>query len=674
MKKWNIHQPVDTATQKICTQSDLSALCASVLSSRGIENVQQAAAFLQCDGLSDPFLTADMEEAADIINLALENGTKICVYGDYDCDGITATAILYTYLLEMGSNVTYRIPEREEGYGLNQAAISTLHEDGVELLITVDNGITAIEETAYAVSLGMQVIITDHHQPLKTLPDATAILDPHRSDDTTPYKYLCGAGVALRLIAALDGGDATMAMEQFGDLTAIATVADVVELTGENRYIVEQGLRLLKNTERPGLLALMEKCQMLEKAITASDVAFRIAPRINASGRMGSPMTALHLLLSEDMEEAEQLAQQLEQYNNARKEQEQSIYEDILQQVQDDPTLLQQRVLLFAGDDWHHGTIGIVASKIQERFGKPTILIAKEGEMSRGSMRSFGSFSAFACLNDCHKLLTRYGGHPKAGGFSLETNQITQFRKAVETYAQTYHPDMPIFTVEVDRLLLPDDITLDNIRSLSVLAPFGEGNPEPIFLLHQATLQSIVPLSKGLHTKLRISYGKKFLELLLFHTRPEEVGLKTGEYCDFLVTAEVSTYQHQPQITLLVKDYRKSGIKQAAYFSAMQTYEKYCRHEPLSEAYWTAIVPSREDCVAVYQRIPAEGCTWDTLFYTLQDIKKMNYCKMRLILDIFSELALVKQDAWLQQVSRVPVTQKVDLQSSVLLQKLQKKE
>ena len=267
MKKWQIHQPSEEAAKQIRSSSDLSMLCAQVLAARGMHNVQEAAAFLQCDGLADPFLTADMEAAAACINTALDDGSRICIYGDYDCDGVTATVILYSYLLEMGADVTYRIPERDEGYGLNVDAVHAMHEDGVELIVTVDNGITAIAEAELIADLGMTLVITDHHQPLETLPKAAAIVDAHRADDTSPFHDLCGAGVALKLVAALDGGDTAMALEQFGELAAIATIADVVNLSGENRYLVQLGLRLLANTERVGLLALLEKSGLLGKSL-----------------------------------------------------------------------------------------------------------------------------------------------------------------------------------------------------------------------------------------------------------------------------------------------------------------------------------------------------------------------------------------------------------------------
>lgn len=673
MKKWLIHQPPEDAVKNIRLSSDLSVLCAQVLASRGMRNVQDAANFLQCDGLADPFLTADMQEAADRINQALEEGTRICVYGDYDCDGVMATVILYSYLLEMGADVTYRIPEREEGYGLNANAVREMHEDGVELIVTVDNGITAIEEAKLIRDLGMTLIITDHHQPLETLPDAAAIVDSHRIDDASPYRNLCGAGVALKLVAALDGGDDAMALEQFGELAAIATVADVVELSGENRYLVQIGLRLLANTERPGLLALLERAGLSGKPFSATSIAFGVAPRINAAGRFGSPNTAVQLLLCEDLEEAQSLANELERRNTARKEEEAKILAQIEAQTAEDPMLLKTRVLVFAGENWHHGVIGIAASRLQERFGKPVILITIEGEQARGSMRSFGNFSAFRCLNACQTYLTRYGGHPGAGGFSLAAGQVEAFRSAVQQYAAEMHPEMPIMTLEADRLLLPQDLTMDAFSSLSILAPFGEGNPIPVFALCHAVLHDLVPLSKGVHTKLKVTYGTMALDLLLFRVKPEEVQLRRGAVCDFLVTVEVGQFQGKPQISFIVKDYRKSGLKQAKYFAARHTYEQFCRREPLSKSFYRAITPTRDGLAEIYRRIPMKELPFDTLFGMLQDLPQMNYCKMRIALDIFAELGLVQQNLWSEQVCRMPAQKKVNLQASVLLKGLQEK-
>ena len=671
MKKWQIQQPDLTAAKKIQAGSDLSLFCAELLTVRGYRTVEEAALQFSCNAFSDPFLIRDMQAAADCLNAAVDSGEKICIYGDYDCDGIIATVILYSYLSELGADVMYYIPEREEGYGMNQNALETLKAQGVSLIVTVDNGIAALEEANWLAEQGIRLVVTDHHQPYDALPAAEAVVDPHRPDCPAPFSLFCGAGLALKLVAAMDGGDMTIALEQFGDLAAIATVADVVSLTGENRLLVQQGLRLLANTERPGLLALLELSGMQNKPMTATNLAFSIAPRINAAGRFGSPKLAVSLLLAETMEEAMPLAKQLEQCNRQRKAAEQEILQEIQAQIQANPSSVQQRVLLFSGKNWHHGVIGIVAARLQEQFGKPAMLVTIEGDMARGSARSFGDFSIFACLDACRAYLTKYGGHPGAGGFSLQTEQIDCFFAAVQQYATETFPTMPQMTLQADRLLMPQDLTIENMASLSVLEPYGEGNPAPVFAICHAVLQAVQPLSNGLHSKLKLRYGSLYLDVLLFRVAPEDVGLPLQGLCDVLVTAECKTFQGRPQLSLIAKDYRRSGISQAKYFAAKDAYEKLCRKEPLPSAYYTAMTPTRAELVAVYKRLPEMPISMDTLFVQMQ--QQLNYGKLRLILDIFAELQLIKIDSWSETVQRLPVQGTVPLEQSMILAEMQEK-
>ena len=671
MKKWQIQQPDLTAAKKIQAGSDLSLFCAELLTVRGYRTVEEAALQFSCNAFSDPFLIRDMQVAADCLNAAVDSGEKICIYGDYDCDGIIATVILYSYLSELGADVMYYIPEREEGYGMNQNALETLKAQGVSLIVTVDNGIAALEEAIWLAEQGIRLVVTDHHQPYDALPAAEAVVDPHRPDCPAPFSLFCGAGLALKLVAAMDGGDMTIALEQFGDLAAIATVADVVSLTGENRLLVQQGLRLLANTERPGLLALLELSGMQNKPMTATNLAFSIAPRINAAGRFGSPKLAVSLLLAETMEEAMPLAKQLEQCNRQRKAAEQEILQEIQAQIQANPSSVQQRVLLFSGKNWHHGVIGIVAARLQEQFGKPAMLVTIEGDMARGSARSFGDFSIFACLDACRAYLTKYGGHPGAGGFSLQTEQIDCFFAAVQQYATETFPTMPQMTLQADRLLMPQDLTIENMASLSVLEPYGEGNPAPVFAICHAVLEAVQPLSNGLHSKLKLRYGSLYLDVLLFRVAPEDVGLPLQGLCDVLVTAECKTFQGRPQLSLIAKDYRRSGISQAKYFAAKDAYEKLCRKEPLPSAYYTAMTPTRAELVAVYKRLPETPISMDTLFVQMQ--QQLNYGKLRLILDIFAELQLIKIDSWSETVQRLPVQGTVPLEQSMILAEMQEK-
>ncbi|MGN0629989.1 MAG: single-stranded-DNA-specific exonuclease RecJ [Ruminococcus sp.] len=672
MKKWQIASPDKNKAAALSRNGSISMLCAEVLTSRGINSLEEAAGLLNCDGLSDPFMLQDMQIAADVINEAVESGVPICIYGDYDCDGVMATVILYSYLMELGADVSFYIPEREEGYGMNENAVRRLKEEGTELIVTVDNGITALKEAELIYELGMRLVVTDHHQTLDELPRAEAVVDPHRSDCPSPYKKYCGAGIALMLVAALEGGDYTIAMEAFSELAAIATVADVVELSGENRFLVQRGLMYLANTERPGLIALMEKSGILGKKLTSSSLAFSIAPRINAAGRFGSPYQAVSLLIAEDSEEAERLAEELEKCNRERKQEEEKILNEIQMQIEKQPSVLCERVLIFAGKDWHHGVIGIVAARLLERFGKPVFMITIEENGARGSARSFGEFSVFECLNACKEHLTKYGGHPGAGGFSMEKESIPDFIKTAVKYSAENFPEMPALTEKADKLLLPDDLTVENIGGLSVLEPVGAGNPAPVFAICHAVLKELVPLSGGVHTKMKLIYGTMAIEALLFRTSPENVNLKCEEMCDLLVSAGLNTFSGRTSISLIVQDYRRSGVKQAKYFSALSAYEKFVRGEELSKAYYAAITPEREELVAVYKNISSDASGIDSLFMHMQTIG-MNYCKLRISLDIFSELGLVEIDVYNAAVKKLPVSGNVNLEDSALLCELRKK-
>ncbi len=672
MKKWQIASPDKKTAEDLSRSGNISMLCAEVLAARNIKSLEEASRLLNCDGLSDPFILQDMQSAVYVINEAIDCGTPMCIYGDYDCDGIMATVILYSYLAELGVDVTYYIPEREEGYGMNEAAVRKLKEEGTGLIITVDNGITALKEAELIYELGMRLVVTDHHQPLDALPRAEAVVDPHRSDCPSPYKKYCGAGIALMLVAALNDGDYTIAMEAFAEFAAIATVADVVELSGENRFLVQRGLMYLANTERPGLLALMEKSGILGKKLTSSSLAFSIAPRINAAGRFSSPTKAVCLLLAEEEKDAVKLAEELEICNADRKKEEEKILREVEKQIARQPYLLSERVLVFSGKNWHHGVIGIAAARLQERFGKPVFMITIEENGARGSARSFGGFSVFDCLNACKEHLTKYGGHPGAGGFSLEKESIPEFKKAVAKYSAENFPEMPVLTVRADKLMLPADMTIENIGGLSILEPVGAGNPSPVFALCHAVLKELVPLSGGVHTKLRLIYGTMAIEALLFRVPPENVNLKPEDMCDLIVSAGINIYNGRKSISLIVQDYRRSGTPQAKYFAALAAYDKFVRDEEMPKAYYAAIAPKREDLVAVYKNIGEKEIDIDALFVRMQPLA-MNYCKLRIALDVFAELGLVVINGYNGTVRKLHVNESVNLEDSKLLRKVREK-
>lgn len=669
MKKWVIGKPDPVIVAALQSQSDLSKLCCYVLASQGCESIAEAVKLIGCSELSDPFLLCDMQEAADRINRAIDDGERICVFGDYDCDGVMATVILYSFLSEIGADVTWRIPERSEGYGLSEQIVREMHEDGVQLIVTVDNGISAVAEARLIAELGMELVITDHHQPGRELPQACAVVDAHREDNYSPFRLYCGAGIALLLVAALNEGDTEMALEQFGDLAAIATIADVVNLTGENRYLVQMGLQYLENTERVGLRSLREVSGVAEHALTASNVAFSLSPRINAAGRMASPQLAVELLL-DDTGRASELARELNAINSSRKECEAQIIETVLESIAETPQLLHERVLVFCGHNWHTGVMGIVASRLVERFGKPCIVISIEDGYAHGSARSVGDFSIFDCLTACDDLLVKYGGHPAAGGLTLLAENLPALKERIAQYAAQNHPIMPTLELKAACTLEADMLTVDAVQSLERLEPFGAGNPEPTFFAENAKITEIRPLSGGLHTKLIVQLHGCNYDALLFRTSPEATGLAVGMVCHMMVKLGVNTYNGTTTVRMIVQDYRISGLKQLKILSAMQTYDQYRRGEALSAAVVRAICPTREECVTVYKEVTAAGTPMEQLMLAMYQ-KDINYCKMRICLDIFCELGLVTMDYRDNKAVRCPTTKKADLQASTILRTLQ---
>lgn len=672
MRKWNIKQPSKSVIAELMKTGGLTSLASSVLASRGHSSMNSVMEKFEVNELSDPFLIKDMDKATEKINLAIDGFLKICIYGDYDCDGIMSTVMLYTFLCEIGADVVYYIPERSEGYGLNADAIRKLSADGVDLIITVDNGISAIKEAELIYELGMSLIVTDHHQPGEELPKAEAIVNPHRKDCFSPFKYLCGAGVVLKLISALDGGDYTMALEQFADLASIATVADIVDLSGENRFIVETGMRLIENTERPGLIALLEISGLLNKKINSSSLGFMIAPRINASGRFGSPKTAVQLLLCEDEEEATSIARELNSLNIQRKETEEHITSEIHKKVSENNSLTAKRVLFFCGKDWSHGVIGIVASRIQDFYEKPCFIMSEINGEIRGSARSFGDFSIYKALEYCKDCLEKFGGHHGAGGFTVKNGKLEEFDARLQEYALINHKIMPVLSYDIDYAVSPEELTIDNINGIKILEPFGAGNESPLFMINNAQIEKISPISAGKHSKLQVSYGNKLVDIVIFRCSPEETGLMRGDICNFAVRLDINEYNNKEYISIIAVDYRKKGLEQNKIISAVNAYESFLRDEELPISYYQSMYPEREDAVLVYTNISESGINIDTL-YSLVFPKGINYCKMKIALDALTELSLIKYDYSTRKVKRVKAEKRADLSSAPILVKLREK-
>ncbi|MBE6837035.1 MAG: single-stranded-DNA-specific exonuclease RecJ [Ruminococcus sp.] len=670
MRRWIINKPDEKAVMNIVNNTDLSMLCAEIMSSRGVNDIETLGEFFNGGELSDPFEIKDMDKAVKAINKAIESFELICVYGDYDCDGVTSTVVLYNYLESMGANVMYYIPERDDGYGLNREAVKMLSEQGVSLIVTVDNGVSAIDEAEYIYELGMKLVVTDHHQPPATLPRAEAVVDPHRIDCPSQFKNLAGVGVALKLCAALDDGNYDMVLEQYADLVAIGTVADIVKLDGENRIIVSAGLELIRNSENTGLNYILDKCGISRDSINSTSIAFGIAPRINAAGRFGSPICAVKALLEEG-EDSEVQVERMFELNNQRKETENQILESIIAYINENPQELNQRVLVICGKGWHHGVVGIVSARLVELFGKPNVILSvdEKGEV-RGSARSIPGFHIHKCFTYCEDLLIKYGGHECAGGLSLEEKNIPEFCRRVQQYAAMNNPSMPPLSISADKVLRGRDMNVRAIESLDLLEPFGEGNPRPVFAILGARLSKIMPLSKGKHSRLELEYDGVRFSALLFGTSPEDVMVRTGENCDMLVTAEINNYNNQKTVSVKIVDYRLSGTKQEPYFAAKNCYESFMLGEKIPDSFVSKIVPSREELVSLYKILSRYvNTTYDNLFMRVGNT--MNYCKMRLCIDIFDEIGLVLNNPVSKTVSVEKVTERKDINDSELFIRLQ---
>lgn len=671
--QWEIHTPDPTATASLQAAYSLSPLTASILAARG-ETIQTADALLATDHstLCDPMLLCGIELAVQEIFAAIEREELLCVYGDYDCDGVAATAMLKSYFDSIGARSCYYIPQREtEGYGLNCAAIKILHGLGVSLIVTVDNGISAIDEIAYANSLGMRVVVTDHHQPRESLPAAAAVVNPHRRDCPYPNKNLCGAGVAFKLLSAMEGERGEALLEQYADFLTIGTVADVVELSGENRLFVQAGLPQLADSYRPGIRALLELAGLSDAPLTAERVSFGISPRINAAGRIASADIAVELLLTEQESEAAEYAAQLEGWNQQRKAEEQKVAVAVAAQIAENPSVLEQRLLLFSGEGWHAGVVGIVCSRLTERYGKPCLLVATENGSAKGSGRSVEGFSLIEAIMACSDRLTHYGGHPMAAGFSLAAVDISAFFGAMLSFAKEHFPVMPAPRLTVDLALSPQALTVEEIDSVAVLEPFGAGNPAPVCMVEGATLRSIQSLSQGKHAKLLCEKEGVPFSVLWFGRRPETIGACVGDPVDVAFSLGINEYQGRRSPSLKYKGLRLSGCDTVALWEGEQRYAAY----RLRELCTPSLIPSREEMAAVYRFLRGQGSpslSESALYCHLVRQTSLSYPHFRIALDVLLEMGLLywNDTPAGKRLAVSPAPQKVHLEDASIIKEL----
>lgn len=648
LRKWEV-RPLDKERAAAFAQTyGVPFFLAMLMNIRGLDDAAHLREFLgEGEPLSDPFLLKDMDKAAARITRAVDNMEKIAVYGDYDADGVTSTAMLYSYLETRGTDVIFYIPQREgEGYGMNIGAVEYLKEQGVSLIVTVDNGISSVQEVARANELGIDVVVTDHHRPQEILPDAVAVVDAYRSDDTSPYKHFSGVGIAFKLLMALEdgAGDVEDLLEAYSDLAAIGTIGDIVPLTGENRTLIRAGLERLSQSDRPGVQALLENAGIAGKALTSTNVAFTLVPRINATGRMGAPERAVRLLISGYEEEAKVLSEEICADNEERRRVEAEIAEAAFADIEA-KGYMKDRVVVVDGENWHHGVIGIVASRVTERCGKPCMIISRGETEAKGSGRSIEGFSLFEAICACGDLLIKFGGHPMAAGITLKPENIEAFRKRINQYAAEHFPQMPTQTVTLDCKLNPAALSVSMAQSLTQLEPFGNGNPQPVFGLFNMDLSNVTPVGGGGHLRLTLEKNGAVITAMRFNTKPEELPYHIGDKIDLAVQLEAREFRGQPSLTVIVRDMKFAAFNTEKNIASLASFEKWQRGEVLSAEDKNRLYPDRACLAAIYRALrTVNGKETDQVRFVSQFGKDMTLGLFKTALLVFEERGLVHSE------------------------------
>ena len=629
-------------------------LVSSVLVSRGVETAEAAAVALEREReLShSPFLMRDMDKAVARIQDALGRGEKLAVFGDYDVDGITATCLLTDYLRSRGGDVIMHIPGRfDEGYGLSCDAIRALAEQGVRLIVTVDCGITGVEETDFAASLGVDMVITDHHECKETLPAAVAVVDPHRPDCGYPFKHLAGVGVALKLVLALGGNGREDALfARYCTLAAIGTIADVMRMEGENRAIVSMGLDAIGHSDFTGLHALLREAGLADKPISSIQVGFVLAPRINAAGRMGRAALAAELLLTDDPAEAEEKARELCELNRERQSVEQEIYAKAVEQLETLPPE-EKYALVLASEDWHQGVVGIVASRLSEKYSCPSFMIHLQGGVGKGSCRSYGGFNLFSALEACSELLLGFGGHELAAGFTIEEANIPAFRKKMNRYVREHTGRTPpVSSLAIDaELTRPALVTLDEVERLGELEPYGAGNDRPVFCFRGALLESAQSVGQNRHLKVRLQKGHTSFEGIFFSVTAEDAGVAAGSRVDAAFYLQVNEFRGSRTVQLQLLDLRPARSPSARETELLALRDKLLAGGEPAPRDASRLLPSREQFVRLWRILERDAASGTLSGPELPLLRQLasevggaeGFLRTALCLDVFAERGLL---------------------------------
>lgn len=702
-KIWNIGTRSDSAeVMNISKTLGVSVPTANLLYNRGYVTPSDASSFirLETELFHDPFLMTDMKKAAERIVTAMENGEKIAIYGDYDVDGVSSTCLLSLYFRDNGIDTVFHIPNRVgEGYGVNRDAIDKLVNDGTNLIITVDTGITAVEEAEYCASLGCDMVITDHHECRGDIPRAVAVVNPHRPDCSYPFKELAGVGVAFKLVTAVEmvlrqrrgisnDGFLTDICKKYVDLAALGTVADVMPLVSENRLIVSMGLSYMERSPRIGLSALLDavdagKTPTKKRKMTSSVIGFTVAPRINAAGRMASASRAAELFLSRNTDEIREIAEELCQTNTQRQNEENKIVDSLKERIEAELALGSPVIVL---DDigWKHGVIGIVSSRITEKYGKPSIIISFEDGIGKGSGRSVKGMNLVEALLHCSDLLEKFGGHELAAGLTIKEENLSTFKEKLNEYAKTaLGSEASVPTLELDFELSPSEMTLTQAEELDLIEPCGVGNPQPSFYCPSLTVLEVTSMGQGRHTKYLLDGNEKRISAVYFGSSPEELGFSPSDKVDIAFKLGVNEFRGVKSEQILLRDIRHADGQR---IEREKEYDKYLSIldgvTPANEE-----LPVRADFVSTYlhlkRSIPKEGSevSLRSLLHSLKPINggEMSYIKLRLVLDVLNESGIIilgKEEGEKGSESiriKIPyIETKVDLTKSCIYSKLMK--
>ncbi|MPM40415.1 Single-stranded-DNA-specific exonuclease RecJ [bioreactor metagenome] len=671
-RTWVIKEQSRQDVADLCLTLGVSEIIARLLINRGLTTADLAKNFLNksIDSLHDPMLMPDMDKAVARINKAIQNRERITIFGDYDVDGVTSTAILHRYLTGRGATVGYYIPSRtEEGYGVSLAAIEHIVGDGTSLIITVDSGITASEEIEYATKRGLDVVVTDHHECRPELPAACAVVNPKRPDSIYPFKELAGVGVVFKLICAMEGRENLQScIDRFSELAAFGTIADVMPLTGENRVLVSLGIKRIEYTNDAGLRALIANSGVGQKRLTAGTIGYTLAPRVNAAGRLGCADMAVELFLTQDRNCAEAAAKDLCDTNRQRQEEENKILQEAQALLIADPDFAKRKVIILAQQGWHHGIIGIVASRLTDIYHLPCVMISFDDEgTGKGSCRSIAAFNIYDALGTCSSLLEKFGGHALAAGLSLRKENFDAFKEALWAIAgeQLTEEDL-ISKLSIDCEIPAADITPSTVHDVSYLEPYGMGNAAPVFLCRELIISEIIPMSGDKHLRLALMGGGQRLTCFMFGSSSADIPYSVGERIDICCTLDLSTYRGVQSVQVVIKDIREALSQQSTLDEGIACYAARLKNEVTDAA-----APVKSDFVGVYKLLQSGfSGSLREMSRRLATVENgvMDPFRVAICLDVLEEMGIICREG--DRITVNKIDGKINLNQSKILQSL----